>query len=63
MTLHCFACGKRFRSMTAEARHRHNFPVYCNKNTAAWKRFQAEIADARDQPNSQIHREPTNLGT
>ena len=34
--LTCFACGKRFRSALAEARHRHNFPVLCTLN----KRFE-----------------------
>ena len=31
----CHACGKRFYSALAEARHRHNFPVLCTRN----KRF------------------------
>ncbi len=35
MQLECHACGARFRSMTAEARHRHNFPALCKRN----KRF------------------------
>jgi len=35
MNLSCFACGARFRSMGAEARHRHNFPAMCKRN----KRF------------------------
>lgn len=35
MNLECNACGKRFRSMIAEARHRHNFPALCTRN----KRF------------------------
>ena len=30
MDLSC-SCGKRFRSMIAEARHRHNFPTMCRK--------------------------------
>jgi hypothetical protein len=36
MNMTCFACGKRFRSMIAEARHRHNFPTLCTRN----KRFE-----------------------
>lgn len=28
MDLACI-CGAKFRSMIAEARHRHNFPIYC----------------------------------
>jgi hypothetical protein len=34
--LTCFACGKRFYSALAEARHRHNFPVLGTRN----KRFE-----------------------
>ena len=41
MNLQCHACGKRFRSMIAEARHRHNFPVLCTRN----KRFAAFVAE------------------
>jgi hypothetical protein len=37
MNLSCEACGTRFRSMTTEARHRHNFPALCKRN----KRFEA----------------------
>lgn len=25
------SCGKRFRSLNAEAFHRHNFPTFCRK--------------------------------
>lgn len=32
MDLACHACGKRFRSALAEAKHRHNFPVMCARN-------------------------------
>lgn len=39
----CFACGKTFRSMSAEAKHRHNFPALCNRKSKAWKRFQEEV--------------------
>lgn len=35
MDLSCHACGARFRTMTAEAKHRHNFPTMCKRN----KRF------------------------
>lgn len=31
MLLHCHVCGMRFRSMNAEARHRHNFPLLCRQ--------------------------------
>lgn len=44
----CFACGMTFRSMSAEAKHRHGFPAYCNKSSRAWQRFQEEIAAERD---------------
>lgn len=27
--LSCSGCGMRFRSLSEEARHRHNFPVLC----------------------------------
>jgi hypothetical protein len=27
------SCGKTFRSYTAEARHRHNFPLLCRRKT------------------------------
>ena len=37
----CHACGARFYSMGAEARHRHNFPALCKRN----KRFAAFIAE------------------
>lgn len=37
MNLSC-QCGKRFRSMSAEAVHRHNFPALCKrKPKAAWE--------------------------
>lgn len=34
----CSACGKRFYSMSGEARHRHNFPALCTRNArfARW---------------------------
>lgn len=44
MNLQCHACGKKFRSALAEARHRHNFPALCNTNSRRWLEFQAEIA-------------------
>jgi hypothetical protein len=28
-------CGKRFRSIMAEAQHRHNFPLLCRARPAA----------------------------
>lgn len=45
MQLSCHACGKTFRSMTAEAKHRHNFPVMCTRN----KRFKAFLAETEEQ--------------
>lgn len=45
MNLSCTACGKTFRSMIAEARHRHSFPVLCKRN----KRFQKWEAEVREQ--------------
>ncbi len=41
MNLECFACGTKFRSMNAEAKHRHNFPAMCKRN----KRFAAFVAE------------------
>lgn len=49
MQLECHACGKRFRSMIAEARHRHNWPTLCTRN----KRFAKFIAD--NQPKEPDH--------
>lgn len=55
--LSCHACGKRFRSMIAEARHRHNWPALCVRN----KQFKAFIAEhyppsgsLTDQPEEKI---------
>ena len=39
--MECHACGQRFRSAIAEARHRHNWPALCKRN----KRFAAFIAE------------------
>lgn len=39
--LECFACGSKFRSMIAEAKHRHNFPAMCKRN----KRFAKFVAE------------------
>lgn len=50
MQLECHACGKRFRSMITEARHRHNFPVLCARN----KRFAAFVAE-HHQPKENPH--------
>lgn len=44
--LSCHACGTTFRTSIAEAKHRHNFPVMCKRN-AAFKRFEAEIEQAK----------------
>jgi len=43
--LKCHACGKRFRSMSAEAKHRHNFPALCNKTSKQWDKFRLELAE------------------
>lgn len=40
MDLQCHACGMRFRSAIAEAKHRHNWPAMCKRN----KKFAAHIA-------------------
>lgn len=32
--LHC-SCGARFRDYAAEAKHRHNFPVFCRARREA----------------------------
>lgn len=42
----CHACGARFRSPIAEARHRHNFPALCrrNKRFEAWSKATNEAA-------------------
>lgn len=45
MQLECHACGKRFRSMLAEARHRHNWPALCTRN----KRFAKFIAETQKE--------------
>lgn len=51
MDLSCHACGARFRSMQAEARHRHNFPALCKRN----KRFAAFVAEpAKGQTDAQV---------
>lgn len=38
-------CGKGFRSMIAEAKHRHNFPALCNKD--GLRRFYAQEAERK----------------
>lgn len=45
--LSCHACGMRFRSMNAEAKHRHSFPALCNKKSRQWKAFQKELEDSK----------------
>ena len=45
MQLSCHACGKTFRSMIAEAKHRHNFPTMCARN----KRFKAFLAENEER--------------
>lgn len=47
MNLECHACGARFRSAIAEAKHRHNFPAMCRRNKR-FAKFVAEVeADKR----------------
>lgn len=43
----CIACGKSFRSAIAEAKHRHNFPVLCKRNTK-FKRWEDRIKEERN---------------
>ena len=43
MILQCHACGAKFRTMIDEARHRHNFPVFCKRN----KQFERFIEETR----------------
>lgn len=52
MNLECTACGKRFRSMSAEAKHRHNFPALCkrNKRFREWEKMIAELDDKKNTP-------------
>lgn len=45
MRLECFACGTRFRTAIAEAKHRHNFPVMCKRNN----RFLKFIAETKGE--------------
>lgn len=37
--LECQNCGQRFRSLSAEARHRHNYPVLCGSTKARRKKL------------------------
>jgi hypothetical protein len=47
--MHCHVCGMTFRSMRAEAKHRHNFPALCNTSSRQWKRWHEERdAERRD---------------
>lgn len=47
MNLQCHACGQTFRSMIAEARHRHNFPALCKRNKR-FAKFEEEIRAAKE---------------
>jgi len=53
--MQCHACGKTFRSMSAEAQHRHGFPAYCNKKSKQWAQFQKEISKETDHAKSDSH--------
>lgn len=46
MDLSCSACGARFRSMSGEARHRHNFPALCRRNARFTRWSQERNAEA-----------------
>lgn len=50
MDLSCHACGTRFRSMGAEARHRHNWPALCKRN----KKFAAFMAEHYPPKEDQV---------
>lgn len=45
MNLHCHICGMKFRTMLAEAKHRHNFPMLCRypRLTAAQERTESRF--------------------
>jgi len=47
--MQCHCCGMTFRSMSAEAKHRHNFPAYCRKTSKRWAAFQRELAADKEQ--------------
>lgn len=52
MDLRCHACGAKFRTAIAEAKHRHNFPAMCNRQSKQWKAFndeQLRIVDTYDE--------------
>ena len=52
--LSCSACGTKFRTVIAEARHRHNFPALCKRN-ARFRRFEREISDKRTETERDDH--------
>ena len=45
--LWCQNCGKTIRSMTAEARHRHNFPLLCRKVMTKQRKEKASAQQPR----------------
>lgn len=52
----CIACGKTFRSMSAEAKHRHSFPALCtrNKRFRRWEEEMAKLAAMKaDKPKEE----------
>lgn len=51
MILQCHACGAKFRSMSAEAKHRHNFPMLCKRN----KQFAAFVAETELKNKNPSH--------
>lgn len=46
--LECHACGAKFRSMMAEAQHRHNFPALCKRNKQ-FKRFCEAVGKDKEE--------------
>ena len=48
MSMSCPACGKRFRSMSAEAYHRHNFPILCKRNRQ-FQEWEKEVAKMKEE--------------
>ena len=50
--MHCHVCGKTFRTMNAEAKHRHNFPALCNTKSRRWKEFHEEL---ENETNGEDH--------
>lgn len=54
--LSCHVCGMRFRSMAAEARHRHNFPALCKTKRLTKKEWREAEADRRDHDAESVQK-------